>query len=386
VAGKKVQVTVPGGIRKVIQTGGSGTAGTTIAEFGSTVVTLAQLKAALGITTGKSTTGAVGALSASLVVGPGLLGGGPVSGFVPLSLLQLTPPVVWNEPLLPDDWIGSGGSSSGSGAASPLTTKGDIYVYGATNTRLPVGTDGQVLSASSAQTTGLLWTTPGSASSINTTPDTHPATPTVWDDEFEYGTALDTTGARFAGANAWSWVNQGSATGVVTQGSLALTVPPGASDNQRLVVQSTPVSGAWAFTTKMTAPSAGSYYIAGMVLYVAASGKLIVFCNTNNSAYKIEVAGYTNTTTYGGYLPVSSDLSAYTGAVANPRYFQLTYDGSVTWSFNISVSGVPGTFINVYSANVNTAFLGAAPDHIGLIADSRTVSTTAAVDWFRRTL
>ena len=44
-----------------------------------------------------------------------------------------------------------------AGGSSPLTTKGDIYVYGATNTRLPVGTDGQVLSSDSIQATGLKW-------------------------------------------------------------------------------------------------------------------------------------------------------------------------------------------------------------------------------------
>ena len=40
----------------------------------------------------------------------------------------------------------------------PLTTKGDILVYGETgNTRLPKGTDGQILYADSGATTGLQW-------------------------------------------------------------------------------------------------------------------------------------------------------------------------------------------------------------------------------------
>lgn len=49
--------------------------------------------------------------------------------------------------------------------SSPLTTKGDVYVYSTTNTRLPVGTDGQILSSDSTQTTGLKWiaNTAGSA-------------------------------------------------------------------------------------------------------------------------------------------------------------------------------------------------------------------------------
>lgn len=41
------------------------------------------------------------------------------------------------------------------------TTKGDIFVYnGSTVVRLPVGTNGQVLTADSATATGLSWVTP----------------------------------------------------------------------------------------------------------------------------------------------------------------------------------------------------------------------------------
>jgi hypothetical protein len=45
----------------------------------------------------------------------------------------------------------------GGGSASPLTTKGDVYVYGSANARLPIGTNNQVLTADSAQTLGLKW-------------------------------------------------------------------------------------------------------------------------------------------------------------------------------------------------------------------------------------
>ena len=43
------------------------------------------------------------------------------------------------------------------GGSSPLTTKGDIYTFTTVDARLGVGTDGQVLSANSVETTGLEW-------------------------------------------------------------------------------------------------------------------------------------------------------------------------------------------------------------------------------------
>jgi len=59
-------------------------------------------------------------------------------------------------------FVGSGGTGS-----SPLTTKGDLYTYDTADARLPVGTNGYILSADSAEATGLKWivapsgTTPG---------------------------------------------------------------------------------------------------------------------------------------------------------------------------------------------------------------------------------
>jgi hypothetical protein len=46
------------------------------------------------------------------------------------------------------------------GAASPLTTKGDLYTYGTSDTRLGVGANGTTLVADSAEATGLKWATP----------------------------------------------------------------------------------------------------------------------------------------------------------------------------------------------------------------------------------
>jgi hypothetical protein len=49
-----------------------------------------------------------------------------------------------------------------AGAVSPLTTKGDVYTFSTSDARLAVGANDTVLTADSAQATGLKWATPAS--------------------------------------------------------------------------------------------------------------------------------------------------------------------------------------------------------------------------------
>lgn len=90
---KKVQVPVIGGIRKVIQAGAVAS-GTTISEFGANTVTLAQLAQALsgflGVIGSSGSNLIGGGNEATITVGPGLSGGGPVLGNVPI---RLTAPI-----------------------------------------------------------------------------------------------------------------------------------------------------------------------------------------------------------------------------------------------------------------------------------------------------
>lgn len=72
-------------------------------------------------------------------------------------------------------WYAIGG---GSGTASPLTTKGDVWGYDSTDNRIPIGTNGYVLTADSTQTLGLKWA-PGSGGKSNAWQTLTYATPTV---------------------------------------------------------------------------------------------------------------------------------------------------------------------------------------------------------------
>jgi hypothetical protein len=118
---KRVQVPVLGGLRKSVAVGQSGT---TIAGYESQTLTLAQLKALLGVSAATPTTPntITPGASASLVPGPGLAGGGGLVGSVPL---YLTAPI---PAMMGDDGGGGGGDGDPgppgrdgvAGAAGPM--------------------------------------------------------------------------------------------------------------------------------------------------------------------------------------------------------------------------------------------------------------------------
>lgn len=121
---RKIQLPTIGGLRKVIKTSDDRSAnpGTTIREFANQIITLAQLKAALGLTTAITNPPPGGNNTGSLIVGPGLGGGGPLVGAVPL---YITAPIPWMM-----------GEDGGGGDGDP-GPPGSIGVNGASGTNGP---------------------------------------------------------------------------------------------------------------------------------------------------------------------------------------------------------------------------------------------------------
>lgn len=126
-ASKRIKIPALGGLSKsvVVNSSSGNTQATTIAGFENQIVSLAQLRAALGLSSGQQPTQAGGG-AAALLVGPGLSGGGVLVGAVPLRLIA---PIPWfPEERVFDEPIQGGGSSGGGGGSSTLAGLSDVTI------------------------------------------------------------------------------------------------------------------------------------------------------------------------------------------------------------------------------------------------------------------
>ena len=299
-------------------------------------------------------------------------------------------------------------SSSGAAAAAAQAdidaTQALKFVLVASDALLP---NARVLTAGSGVT--LDTSTPGqikvsasggASAAANITPDTHPATPTAWDDEFEYGTSLDTTGARFSGAKPWSKVSWSAASDSVSEGGLVVSLTPtntGTTIQWQLIAQNI-TSSTWKVRAKIiNFPDTSSVYCsAGLMCRESATAKRVhIQVGLTSSTVQLyalkfaaDTGSWTNITTGGGPSNIWSNTYQL-DASRQGIYFELENDGT-SIICRYSRSGYSGTYIELGRQTIS-GFFTSAPDQVGLVfanssSGSGTVTgqSTASVDWFRR--
>jgi hypothetical protein len=226
--------------------------------------------------------------------------------------------------------------------------------------------------------------------SVNVTPDSHPTTAAPQNDEFEYGSSIDLTGARGSGAIPWTWVNDGGGGGVgaVSNGALNLKAVASGSDSLRAVTQ--PVSGsAWKYRTKISGvynSGAGGTLQFGIGAYSSVNGRFLTtairYDGSNwlmcHSKWLSATSRYDDDSTSNIYSGVIESRSPRA-----PIYLEYELSGGNIYS-RYSDTGHEGTFRNFYAIDPNN-WLSAGLTDIGLFAStSNSGDLIVSFDWFRR--
>lgn len=388
-------------------------AGTIIAGYAGQTLTVAQLQTLLGVVktppnTQTPTGGGGSSGSGTLALAPGLVGGGALVGNVPLRI---------NKQQAAAMFCGGGGDDDGGGGSVVPGKRGKDGVPGGIGPTGPAGTPGgprghaiatvvepedpptpmlirgprgfQGNPGVSGVSRNRIWmpqseeyeepmfvgrakaSIGGTVSSlVNITPDTHPASPTVFDDEFESGTVIDTTGARRSGANPWVIFGGSSANYPVANGSV------GATSGTNAAVQTLP-AGSWTFVTKIWWQNSSQQ--GGLLIGNRTTGKAYNIFQFTSNAWDIQL-GTINATTWA--YAFSSNLTINNALISVQigwAYIQVAYNGT-TLTVSASSSGLPGTFVGIAPRTVATD-LGGAPLEIGL----GLAGYAQQWDWFRRT-
>ena len=178
-----------------------------------------------------------------------------------------------------------------AGGASPLTTKGDLYTFSTSDTRLPVGTNGQVLTADSSEPTGLKFATPTTGditevqagTGISITSGTGPI-PVITN---SIATAIDAKGDLIVGtgADAFSRLAVGTNGQVLTADSgeatgLKFATPSSGGGKVLQVIQGT--------TTTQVSNNTSTFADTTLTATItpATSGSKILVLVTQNSCFK----------------------------------------------------------------------------------------------------
>lgn len=197
---------------------------------------------------------------------------------------------------------------------------------------------------------------------------------TAYDDNFDCGSDIDTTGARFSGANAWTAFSDVSVTRSQSGGQLLMLVASNGNLWAPKVVEQTVPSGDWTFETECGLTTNGSFSAVGLYLEETATGKQ--FCPDFHDDGGSWV-GASTATSLGGPGWGRTAVSGLAGKLEVSRVsgsFTVRYDTGSGWA--TALSGIAQT----------TPFT-TAPDKIGVFHAPRrnAGSDQAYFNYFKRT-
>lgn len=283
-------------------------------------------------------------------------------GTVDATTAGLAPPsiVVTGQILSDGGWIAppAGGSITVGDGTTTLTGITDIEFTGATVSSGGAGIADVLISGGSA----------------NITPETHPTSPTIYDDEFEAST-LDAK---------WIFFNQGSFVYNIDEGSINFVDPVGGSGAAFMGMLQVAPAAPWTIQVRISADIfdvTNSY--AALAVYDSASTVLATIGPMNAGIGNYPILKFTGPFTGNSGTVLNTGLGGNIyGTQTDWCYYQIENDGTSLF-FRQSKSGVPGSFRPAFSTTL--AGIGSAsPTHFGLAANEGYM-TKFCVDHFRKT-
>lgn len=207
------------------------------------------------------------------------------------------------------------------------------------------------------------------------TPDTPPSTPTPFDDEFEFGTAVDTAGARRSGAHAWVQHAIGGATPPAVDGGLvgAAYNPSGGGS---IMLQTAPV-GDCTFVAKVKRKSIAINGAFNLGFLNSANGKF-VSAQLYTSPTLVAQRGSFDATTWAYTFSSNQYIGSDILDGDQPIYIRIRLLGTTIY-FGFNSSGHSSEWVEPYNEDVST-YLGGITD-VGMFL----LNSTGTCDWFRRT-